>query len=198
MEQLLLCISNLFFVFSLMFNVLKSFLKKKLPFIIHMDVERREEKTSICSMFLTGWWHKIKPLLIKASFPLLSDSGEKGGLVPEAHDGQTRGLRRPVRHLSWHVHRNQRDWNTNGTFNPRRKYSKWGRGLNGFRFYKLPAGFCHQADLPSARHPVEREGAPSGRPQWAQRPSWSFHGDKWGWQENHFIAHQLHAKGGGC
>lgn len=44
----------------------------------------------------------------------LADPGEEGGLVPKAHDGQASGLRCSIGHLSRHVHRNKRDWNTHG------------------------------------------------------------------------------------
>lgn len=47
-------------------------------------------------------------------FCLRPDSGEKGGTVPQAHDGKTSGLRCKICDLPRHVHWNQRDRNTSG------------------------------------------------------------------------------------
>lgn len=54
---------------------------------------------------------KIKP---KTFLFRPADPGEEGWIVPEAHDGEAGGLRRPVRYLSRHVHRNQRDRDPHG------------------------------------------------------------------------------------
>lgn len=40
--------------------------------------------------------------------------GEERRPVQETHDGKACGLRCALCHLSWYVHRNQWDWNTNG------------------------------------------------------------------------------------
>lgn len=60
------------------------------------------------------------------------------------------------------------------------------------------AGIRHKADLPTARHSMEREGASPGRPQRTQRPPWCVHGDKRGRQEDHPISHQLYTKRSRC
>lgn len=59
------------------------------------------------------------------------------------------------------------------------------------------AGFRHQADLPSASHSLECEGAPAGRSQRAQRPPRCLHGDKRGRQENHPLPYLPRTEGGG-
>lgn len=56
------------------------------------------------------------------------------------------------------------------------------RPLTQFRPHSLTldlfVGFCHQADVPSAGHDVEREGAPSGCSERTLRSPRSLHGDK--------------------